>query len=405
MRFLWISTRKHLAALRRDPISVLTWLGIPLCIGVLVHLVFSGGQATPQGRLLIADQDDTIASNLVSNQFSSGPMAKIFVVEKVSPEEGRARMARGDASAFLLIPHGMQDAFLRRQPSQLRMLTNPQQSIVPKIAVESLSMTVDGAFYLQHMTGDKLRDLAVGGPIDDAAVTTAALRIHHAAGDLRRYLDPPLIQLETSVVQEQKVNTDAAAFFFPTMIYMALMLMANGLAGDIWSERANGTLRRLATTPASLAGFLGGRLLTILLLYLGVALAGVAAARWLAGAQVANLPVATIWAAFSGMVFYLGMLLVALASSSRRAANVWGNGLLFPLSLVGGCFFPFAVMPQWLADIGKFTPNGWAVLRFQDILAGAAPARQLAVSGMALAAVIALAFVLALHRLRRGVTA
>ena len=78
MRFVWISALKDLRILRRDPFSVLTWVGIPLCIGLLIHLVFggSGGQAQPQGVLLVADQDDTFASRMLAGAFGSEPWGR-----------------------------------------------------------------------------------------------------------------------------------------------------------------------------------------------------------------------------------------------------------------------------------------------------------------------------------------
>ena len=403
MRFVWTTFRKDLACLRRDPFSTLTWLCIPCCIGLLVHLVFSGGQATPQGLLLVADLDRTLASNMLTGQFSREPLSRMFVVESVSESEGRARMGRGDAAAFLLIPRGLQDAFLRNQPSRVQLFTNPSQTILPKIAADSLSMTVDAGFYVQHLAGPTMRDLARADNTSDEAVTRMALETVHLENSLRKYFDPPLIGLDIQVVQVRKVSQNAAAFFFPSMIFMALMLMANGLAGDIWNERLAGTLRRLATTPAAVAAFLAGRLLTILLVYVAVSLGGVAVGRWLAGAQVASIPMASLWAALSGMSFYLLLLLVALASSSRRAANVWSNILVFPLSMIGGCFFPFASMPAWMANIGRLTPNGWAISQFQNILDGSLKPPQLAAGMAVMAAICAAAFGLALRKLRRDI--
>jgi ABC-2 type transport system permease protein len=405
MRFVWISALKDLAWLRRDPFSTLTWLAIPFCMGLLIHLVFSGGQATPQGRLLIADSDGTVASNVLSGQFTREPLSKMFVVENVTEEQGRARIGRGEASAFLLIPEGLQNDFLLNRPCHVQLFTNPGQTILPKIAVESLSMTVDAGFYLQHVATGPMRDLATTEGVSEEAVSRLAVETVRLGNSLRKYVDPPLIRLETVVVQEKKTNVGVAAFFFPSMIFLALLLMANGLAGEIWTERAAGTLRRLSTTPASLASFLTGRLLTVLLLYAAVSLAGVAVGRWLAGAQVANVATASAWAALSGITFYLALLLVALAASSRRAANVWGNIVVFPFALIGGCFFPFGAMPAWMRNIGKFTPNGWAMLQFQDVLAGSAKAPQLLAAAAGLAAVCALAFLLALRQLRRGFAA
>lgn len=70
--------------------------------------------------------------------------------------------------------------------------------------------------------------------------------------------------------------------------------------------------------------------------------------------------------------------------------------------MVGGCFFPFEAMPDWMAHIGRMTPNGWAVLQFKAILGGSTQMQSLATSTAALLAVSAIAFTLSARRLRRG---
>jgi ABC-type multidrug transport system permease subunit len=68
--------------------------------------------------------------------------------------------------------------------------------------------------------------------------------------------------------------------------------------------------------------------------------------------------------------------------------------------MLGGSFFPFEVMPAWMASLGQMTPNGWALLRLREIMGGEADAGALLVSFAAgLAIVMALGF-LAARRIR-----
>lgn len=400
MRFVWVSALKDLRILRRDPFSVATWVGIPLCIGLLMRLVFGGGGgAQPQGLLLIADRDQTIVSNLLAGAFSNDPLGKMLIVEKVEERTGRARIDRGDGSALLVIPQGLQDAFLNNRPYRLQLFTNAGQRILPKIVEESLSGMVDGSFYLQRVAGSKLRGLDTGPPTD-ADLIQRALQTRRLVEDMRKYLSPPLIQLETTVVAEKKKSAGTGDFFFPNMIFLSLLLMANGLSTDIWRERTSGTLRRLAVSPAPLAAFLAGRVAMVALVYGVVAIAAVTTAKYLAAVTVTNMAAAAGWAAISGTVFYLLLLPMAVYSSGQRGADVRGNLLVFPLAMAGGCFFPFEVMPDWLARIGRWTPNGLAVVQFKAVLQGAASPAHLAAVLAGLAALGFMAFLLTLRGLR-----
>ena len=58
-----------------------------------------------------------------------------------------------------------------------------------------------------------------------------------------------------------KPGVPLALLFMPGIILMSVLFAANGLAGDYWSEREQGTLRRLQCSPGGLAAFLVGKAL------------------------------------------------------------------------------------------------------------------------------------------------
>ena len=402
MRFVWISVLKDLRILRRDPFSVATWVGIPLCIGLLVRLVFGGGGGQPQGLLLIADQDQSIASRLLISAFDSEQLKKMITVEKVSTQDGRKRIDRGDGSAFLLIPKGLQSAILEDQPFRLQLFTNAGESILPKIIQETLSQMLDAVWYAQRVAAGQFRDMGNSEDPTDASVARWSVAANHLGREMRQYLNPPLIQLNTKVEEVKRRSAGTGDFFFPNLIFLSLLLMANGLTTDIWREKIAGTLRRVAVSPSPVSAFFAGRIIMVGLIYVAVAAVAVLVARYLANATVENLPAAIGWAALCGTMFYLMLLPLAMSSSEQRAANVRGNLLVFPLSMLGGCFFPFDVMPAWMARIGRLTPNGLAVTQFREILTGSADPHRLLTVAAVLLAITAVAFLLVVRQMRRG---
>ena len=122
--------------------------------------------------------------------------------------------------------------------------------------------------------------------------------------------------------------------------------------------------------------------------------------RWFAHVPVASVLLATLWLVLSGTAFYLFLLTIAVHSSGQRAASVIGNLVVFPLALVGGSFFPFEMMPNWMASIGRLTPNGWAVARFKAFVDGSAHASDFWIGAASMAAVGSILFLLALRRMR-----
>jgi len=217
---------------------------------------------------------------------------------------------------------------------------------------------------------------------------------------LRNGVDPPLIELETKTIQEKKQTRSTAELFFPTMLFMAIWMLASVQAGDVWKEQMTGVLRRMAVTPGRMGAFLGGRLVFVATVFTVIALAGLAVARWMGGVPVASIPAAAAWAALSGAAFYLVMLLLTMLASNQHGAHVLVNLVAFPMALIGGCFFPLEIMPSWMANIGRLTPPGWAVTRFASIVSGTAEPRAMIIGFAGLAIVSGLAFLLALRRLR-----
>ena len=401
MRFLLAVVRKDLGRLRRDPLALATSLGIPLVLVTLITMVFGGGQAAPQGRLLVADEDGSLLSQALTSAFSREPLSKMLLIETTGREAGRRRMDRGDASALLIVPKGFQDAFLQNHPVQLQLVTNPAQEILPNIVEETLSIVVDGGFYLQRLVPLSLLNLAAGQTPSDDTVARMSVAFNRFAKSLTKYLNPRLIDLELHVNAEKRENQGLAAIFLPAMLFMGLLFVGNAYALDIWKEQSWGTLRRLATTPVSLGAFLGGRLISLALILCGVALVGVAGMQWFAKVPVASFPLATLWLVLSGTAFYLFLVTIAVHASGQRAANVIGNLVVFPLSLLGGSFFPFEMMPDWMASIGRFTPNGWAVKEFKAFVAGSANTTDFLIGAGCMAALGSILFLLTVRRMRK----
>jgi ABC-type multidrug transport system permease subunit len=400
--FLLSAVTKDLRRLRRDPLALATSFGIPLVLVTLITVVFGGGQATPQGRLLVADEDKTLLSQALMSAFSREPLSKMLVIETTGREQGRRRMDHGDASALLVIPSGFQNAFLLNQPFQLQLVTNPAQEILPRIVEETLSIVVDGGFYVQRMAAVPLRSLITPGQApDDQTVARASVAFSQLGRTLSKYVSPPLIDLDLHVAAEPRASPNIAAIFLPAMLFMGLLFIGNAHALDIWREQAWGTLRRLATTPASLGTLLGGRLISLALILVGVALAGVAGMRWFAHVPVASVFLATLWLVLSGTAFYLLLVAIAVHASSQRSANVIGNLVVFPLSLLGGSFFPFEMMPDWMARIGRFTPNGWAVMQFKAFVDGSAHTQNFVAGAVYMGIAGSLLFFLTVRRMRR----
>ena len=408
MRFLLSAARKDLLRIRNDWPALLLWIGIPLMVGGLLVLVF-GGDASPQAKLLVADSDGTLVGRLLTGGFQQGPLADLVVVEPVELAEGRRRMEEGDASGLLVIPEGFGGAVLNGEPAVLELVTNPSQTVLPEILEETLDIELQAAEVLRRVFDDPIErivsDMELTGAAEDggfpadtsvAAIATAFNRSGEEAG---AWLLPPAIELET--VAGEGEEFDFAGAFFPGMLILAILFMASGLSIDLWSEKRQGTLERALAAPRSAGWLLGGKWLAGSAALAAVSAIGLVAGRWLFGIEVENLPLAFLWLTLVGLALLALFTVVQVLARSERAANVLVNAITLPLAMLGGSFFPFEAMPEWMASLGRLTPNGWALLRLRAVMDGAPEPGVLGAS-MAAAVGVALALGWIVSRRLRG---
>jgi len=404
--FLRSAVRKDVRRHLRDPWALLFYLFIPLLIGGAIILA-TGGSAgpSPSAQLLVVDEDGSIISNLLVNAL--GQAGGIIQAEKVTRTVGEERIQKGEGSALLEIPAGFGDAVLQEKSTKLLLITNPEQSILPGIIEETLEIVVDGTFYVHRILGEELQVIAAGPAggattLADADVAQISTSINQIIQRLEPFLFPPVIGLETSVDEQEPDNqVSIGALFLPGILMMSLLFIAQGLGEDVWREREQGTLRRMVSTPVGVTKFLAGKLIAGSVVILGIALIILIIGMAYLSMPFSNLPLALVWSVLSGGVFVNLLMLLQMYASSQRAASILASSLIFPLLMLGGSFFPSEVMPSWLAAIGRWTPNGWALEQLKSILLDRVQPGSLLIALMGLLIVGGVVFFLNARRMGR----
>jgi ABC-type multidrug transport system permease subunit len=282
-------------------------------------------------------------------------------------------------------------------------VTNPAQSILPQIAEGSVEVLAEAVFYLQALAGDRIRTLASGSAPPDQVVAEASVAFNRLGTELASFINPRRIDLETEVIETRGSSSgNLAAAFVPSMLFLAVLFLAMGFSGEVWKDRRQAVLRRLLVTPGRVESFLAGRALSLAMVLTVAATGAVLVGRSVLTISASSSVAAVLFTVLSGVSLYLLLQLVVVYASGERAANVLSNLLLFPLAIVGGSFFPFELMPQWMAFIGRMTPNGWAVAQLGTILAGKSNPMEAVLVSLRLLVLAGVAFFLVTRRLRKG---
>jgi len=371
MNFALTSFKKDLVRWRQDVMSTLIWISIPLMIGGLITLMM-GSDVKPHGVLLMVDQDESFFSELVAGAYSAGELGELISVEKTTLKEGIERVNDGEASGLLVIPEGFGDAFLESEPVTLTLKTNPAQTILPGIITNVTEILLDAGFYAHQLFGDEIDAIQkLGDNPADAVVAAMAVTIQNKVESVAPHLFPPILEIEIVEPPPTEPSPPLALLFLPGIILMAVMFSSNGVASDWWREREQGTLRRLVYAPGQLGAFIAGKALAAAVIIGLVGGLTLVIGFLYHGISWTKLPSSLLWISISGVALFSWFAALQMLFSNQKTASVISSMLLFPLLMAGGSFFPLAVLPGWIAAIGRASPNGFVAHRLTSEITAA----------------------------------
>lgn len=378
----------------RDPWALLLWMGLPLMVGTMITIA-TGIERPPTAHLLLVDEDQSVISGALARALEGGvggnDATRLIDVQSVDRAEGKALIEDGQASALLLVPAGFGDALLRGEPVELRLTTNPAQTVLPAIIEETLGILIDGAFYARQFLGREidlvLETMDAGATLQSAQVAAIAAAINDKMRTAGPMLFPPAITIEeVTPVKETRVRV--SLLFFPGILLMAMLLTAQGLSAEYWQERDDGTLSRLASSPQPMSAYVTAKFLTASVLLAGVSFFMLAAGFAYHGIASTRFALSAVMLVLSGVALYALLSLIQILAPNRKGASLLNALIVYPLMMVGGSFFPFEAMPDWLAAIGRLSPNGAMLEQLKRYLLGVQGAAALLTSIGTLAAVI-----------------
>lgn len=182
--------------------------------------------------------------------------------------------------------------------------------------------------------------------------------------------DPPTVTLETSTAGRGRPVPTGMGQSIPGMVAM-FVVMTVLIAGSeaITREKAEGTLRRLATTVLSPRDIFTGKLLG--LAFLGLVQAGIIIVGTEIIARTGIIPsdfswlqslfaVVVLLVPYTLCVAAIGLFVSGLFRTTQQAESLaWLIGMVF--AGLGGCWWPLEIVPPWLRTVGHLFPTAWAM--------------------------------------------
>ncbi len=268
---------------------------------------------------------------------------------------------------MLIIPAGFDLAHLEQGQAELELRQQPNNmnALIAARAVEAAGQRI-------------------GSAADIAANSVAeAERIQPFESDAARqaYFDAALEQAQTQMSQapdrvadaegttEDEIEYDPRANSSAGQLITWVFVPLIGISAMFAYERQKGTLRRLLTTPTPKAtylfGTIAGQVVMALVQMLLLVVFGIVVMKLNWGQSPAALALMLIASTLAAAA--LGTALGTLVKTEGQA-----NGLSIMLGMVmallGGCWYPIELFPQFVRTVVKILPTSWAMQGMLDIV-------------------------------------
>jgi ABC-2 type transport system permease protein len=400
MRRLWLilktDVRRHLKA----PLAIVIYIVIPIVMTGLIGIIFtpsSGSGALPPIQIVLVDNDKGLASRLFLGALDSEQVKTMFQVTTADEAEGRVRMAKGKASAMIVIPERFTLDLLDVKPVALEVVKNPAEQFLPDIVEEfakTMAVMLSAAVQAFEPEVRGLRAM-IDAPVDAFSWETLGPELGKAQKKIAaaaKYLDPLLLGLETEETKAAgaKANltrSDIFSVILPGMAIVFLLFIVQTVMRDMISEREDGKLRRMLTTPLRPSELIGARILGGWIVGLAVLLVMVAfgtlvyKTNW--GPLGYFLVLALVGSFWTAAFFALMNALIR----NRNQAGALSAPIILAFSIFGGSMMNPEAMPKAFRAIGIVTPNRWFIDGAAAVRDGrfpAVPLLILAASGLVL---------------------
>jgi ABC-2 type transport system permease protein len=345
-------TWKELKIYLKDP-AVWAWLFLqPFVLIVALSFAMGGSfggdpEAEEAIRILVVNEDQGTQGAVVLAQLDAMGALSLETTWNNQPltrEQAERLIVEGERDLALVIPAGFSQAV------ETATTPGPETTIVaigdpgfPNEVVEPILGALQGFAVAAAM--------AQGLP--EHATVSAAILVERVA--------PPGMQAE-------RIPT-AFQYNVPGVTIYGIFWIVSLLAGSVYREKREGTFRRLLVAPMTRSTMLAGKLLPYYLINLLQITVMLGLSRLLFGIDLGTSPVGLVLVSLAAAATAtgLGVLVAALARTDAQVGAI-STILLITLAVLGGCFVPRWVMPEWLQTLGLLTPHAWAVDAYQALM-------------------------------------
>ncbi len=338
-----------------------------LILPIFFTVVLAGGTGASSDariRLVVVDQaGSALSADLIDTLAQSDAVRpEVLPLEKAESQFGQRQ-----ASAVLIIPADFDLAHLiegnillelRQQPNNMNALIAQQsvQAVIGRVssAVDIANSSVAEAERIRSFETEAERQIYFDEALEEAQALIAAApaRVVQSQGDTQDQIE-----------YDPRANSSAGQLI--TWVFIPLIAISSMFA----YERQQGTLRRLLVTPTRkstyLLGTIFGQVAAALLQMALLVAFGITVMKLDWGHSPGALAVILTASALAAAA--LGTTLGTFVKTEGQASGL-SIMIGMVMALLGGCWYPIELFPQFVRTAVKVLPTTWAMEGMLDIV-------------------------------------
>ena len=307
-------TVANIKSLVRDRAALFWTIFFPVMFVFLFGWIF-GGSGDTKISVGFVDQDGTTTSAQVRQAFDAVPLLHL---QSGSLEDEKAAMQRGDVSAVIVLPKGLQAGVGQKAPVAIQLWADPSKTQTTQVVQGAVAQIANG-FNLQLAGGSQI--------------------------------------LTVNQLTLQSTNIGAVSYLVPSILAMALMQLGVFAAIPLVQQREKGILKRIGATPLPRWKLVGSNVLLRLLVAIVDAVVILGIGFLVFGVQIVGNVLAMVGLVLLGASAFLalGFMLASFLKTEEQATGVV-QVVQMPMMFLSGIFFSFDSMPSFLKTVGMAMP-------------------------------------------------
>ena len=326
MKTLLILTVANVKSLVRDRAALFWTIFFPVMFVFLFGWIF-GGSGDSKISVGFVDQDGSVASAGVKTAFDQ---VSLLSLQVGSLDDEKAAMQKGDVSAVIVVPKGLQTAVAAKSPVAIQLYTDPAKSQTAQVISGATAQIVNGF------------NLALAGGSNIVTVSPVTLA---------------------------STNISAVAYLVPSILAMSLMQLGVFAAIPLVQQREKGILKRMGATPLPRWKLVGSNVLLRLIVAIVDAVVILGIGLLFFNVQIVGNLLAVVGLVLlgAGSFLALGFMLASFLRTEEQATGVV-QIVQIPMMFLSGIFFQFDFLPGFLRTVGMFMPLTYLGDAFRQVM-------------------------------------